>query len=126
RPTTIFPPADPTVGDPAEVPDDYTPVVGGQVSFAIGEQTKTIVIKVNADFLDEPNENFRVLLSQPVGATITDGEGIATIQNADQPPTLSIDSITVNEPASGTAQAVFTVTLSNPSLSEVRVTVTTM
>jgi hypothetical protein len=125
--TTIdYATANPTVGDPAEVPDDYTPVVGGQVSFAVGEQTKTIVIKVNADFLDEPNENFRVLLSQPVGATIVDPEGVATIQNDDQAPTLSIDSVTVNEPESGTTQAVFTVTLSNPSLSEVRVTVTTM
>jgi hypothetical protein len=126
-PTTIdYATADPTAGDPAEVPDDYTPVAGGQVTFDIGEQTKTIVIKVNADFLDEPNENFRVLLSQPVGATIADGEGVATIQNDDVPPALSIDSITVNEPGSGTTQAVFTVTLSNPSLSEVRVTVTTM
>ncbi len=126
-PTTIsYDTANPLVGDPAEVPDDYTAVVGGQLSFAVGEQTKTIVIKVNADVLDEPNENFRVLLSQPVGAAIADGEGIATIQNDDQAPTLSIDSVTVNEPGSGTAQAVFTVTLSNPTQSEVRVTVTTM
>ncbi len=126
-PTTInYATADPLTGDPAEVPDDYTAVATGQVSFAVGEQTKTIVIKVNADVLDEVDENFRVLLSQPVGATIADGEGVATIQNDDQPPTLSIDNVTVNEPGSGTTQAVFTVTLSNPSLSEIRVTVTTM
>ena len=35
------------------------------------------------DFINEPNETFRVILSGPVGASIIDGEGIGTIVNDD-------------------------------------------
>jgi len=45
--------------------------------------SQTISITVNVDTTKEPNETFSVNLSAASGATISDGQGIGTIQNDD-------------------------------------------
>ena len=54
-------------------------------------------------------------LSNPINATIADGQGIGTITDDDPPPTLSINDVTVAEGNAGTTDATFTVTLGAPS-----------
>ena len=55
----------------------------GTLSFAPGQTTQTITVALIGDTLVEANETFRVNLSVPTNAVITDGIGICTIVNDD-------------------------------------------
>jgi peptide/nickel transport system substrate-binding protein len=83
--TVSYATADVTAG-----PSDYTPATG-TVTFAAGEQTKTITIGVSGDTLPEPTETFHVHLSSSSSGTVVDGRGIGRIVNDDggdtTPPT---------------------------------------
>ena len=68
---------------------DYTPVSGTLV-FSAGETSKTIVIEILDDQLDESNEIITILLSTPVNAVIEDGSGSVEIVDND------ITSIIIN------------------------------
>ena len=57
---------------------DYSASVG-TLTFLPGETLKTISVVVNYDAATEGNETFNVLLSNPVGATLTDATGVGTI-----------------------------------------------
>ena len=75
----------------------------------------TIVVPILDDYLDEPDENFTVTLSNPVDGRISDGEATGTISDDDEPPppgspSLSIDDVLVGEDA---GNAEFTVTLTH-------------
>jgi hypothetical protein len=109
-----------TGANPATAGEDYTAATG-TVTFAAGESEKTFTIPLLGDQVLEPDETFRVILSTPLGATIADGEALVTIQNDDTPPQITIANTTVVEPAAGTANAVFMVTLSTPLTSAVLV-----
>ncbi len=67
------------------------------------------------DALDEDDETFSVVLSNPVNFTIVDDTGVGTITDDDPPPALSVNDVTVTEGDSGTASATFTATLSAAS-----------
>jgi endoglucanase len=58
----------------------------GSVTFAPGEQSKTISIAITPDQLSEANEHFTVVLTNATGATITRATGTATILDDDAPP----------------------------------------
>ena len=89
---------------------DYT-TTSGPLTFAAGDETKTIRVPVLHDTEHEPSETFTVRLSNPTGTTLADRDGRGTIE-ADPTPDLSIaDAATVTEGS----EAVFTVTLSPPS-----------
>ena len=100
---------------------DYRPVETPQtLVFSPGQVTKTISVPVHGDTVDEANENFFVDLSSATFATISDGRGIATIQD-DELPSVSVgDAGSVTEGAS----ASFSVTLSRPKSFSVSVTYT--
>jgi Calx-beta domain len=97
---------------------DYT-AKSGDVIIPHGQLSQTITIAVIGDRLAESTETFAVNLSAPVNATIGDGQGIGTI--LDDEPRVSINDVTVTEGNTGSANAMFTVTLS--ALSDVDVTV---
>jgi Bacterial Ig domain/Calx-beta domain len=105
-----------TANGSATAGSDYTQT-SGTVTFQPGETTKTVTVPVLADALVEPNETFTIGLSTPTNATIAQGQGTGTIVDGTAPPlpTLSINSVTVTEPASGSVNASFTVTLSAQS-----------
>jgi hypothetical protein len=85
----------------------------GTVVFLPGEpREQTITVPVYGDTIDEPDEDFYILLSQPSGAIILDYVARAVILNDDR-PTLSVDDVTVVEGDEGTVDAVFTVSLSS-------------
>ena len=64
---------------------DYT-AASGTLTFAVDEQEKTVNVTVLEDSHDDGGETLELVLSNPVGATITDGTGTGTINNADPMP----------------------------------------
>lgn len=96
--------------------------VSGTLTFAPGETAKTITVNVIGD--DEPEayeETFLVNLTAPVNATIADGQGLGRIQN-DDGPLISITDVSAPEGTGiGVTPFQFTVSLSAPSGTQVRV-----
>ncbi|MGK7925832.1 MAG: Calx-beta domain-containing protein, partial [Spirulina sp.] len=84
----------------------------GTVSFAANETAKTITIDVPGDTLDENNESVTITLSNASIGTIATNSATTTIVDDDNPPTIAIGDVTVNENA-GTAS--FSVSLSAAS-----------
>jgi hypothetical protein len=108
-----------TADGTATAGSDYDP--GSQaVLFAPGVTVSPFTVAVRGDRVWEADETFFVDLSAPVNATLADAQGVGTIQS-DDPAGLSIADLDVVEPASGTRSAVFTVTLSPVSASQVTV-----
>lgn len=54
-------------------------------SIPAGTQVYTFIVSVNGDTNVEPNETFFVNVTNLSGATVTDGQGLGTIQNDDSP-----------------------------------------
>ena len=61
----------------------------GSLSFAPGEISKTVTVNVVTDDIPEPDETFRLTLSNPGNASLSKAVGVATITNDD------IDSTTL-------------------------------
>ncbi|MFD2564519.1 beta strand repeat-containing protein [Aquimarina rubra] len=105
-----------TVNNTAIAPGDYTPtLIPNTITFpGTSLSTQTISVPIIDDNIAETAETFFVNLSNPSdgSVTITDAQGIGTI-NANDPISLTINDVSVNE-AAGTA--VFTVTSSGGSL----------
>ena len=72
-----------TANGSAAAGQDYA-ATSGTLVFNPGERTKTVVVAVNGDRTREQNETFRVNLSAPDGATLSDAQGVGTIRNDDR------------------------------------------
>ena len=66
----------------------------GTLTFAAGVTSQTIVVPIVDDSLVEGDELFQVQLSNPVGATIADAWGDATIID-NEAPSFSVNDVTV-------------------------------
>lgn len=73
-----------TADQTAAAGSDYQ-AAAGTISFAPGVVTRTVSIGVMGDGAIETDETFVVNLSAPVGATLADGQGQATISDDDAP-----------------------------------------
>jgi predicted extracellular nuclease len=62
---------------------DYTPLVNQPGSIASGNTSTTVTVVVNGDPTSEPNETFFVNITNIVGATGGDVQGLGTITNDD-------------------------------------------
>jgi hypothetical protein len=90
---------------------DYTAASGALMFMQGGATSQTVNVSTTGDTKDEDDETFYLNLSNPSNATIADSQGVATIQDNDSPPTLSI-----NDPSAGEGgSATHTVTLSAAS-----------
>jgi chitinase len=101
-----------TTGGTATPGVDYIAQGPATLDFGNGESSRTVIVPVIVDATQEPDETVILTLSNPVGVSIADGTGEATILNDDNPPqpaTLSINDVSVPE---GGGPAVFTVTRS--------------
>jgi hypothetical protein len=98
---------------------DYI-ATSGTLTFNPGETVKSIAIEVLGDNIDEINEKIFVNLTNPTNATIGTVPGIVTILD-DDGPTVSVSDASVTEGNTGTRNAVFTVTLSAPTVEDVLV-----
>ena len=77
-------------GNTAAVSGDLSGTTSGTLTFSPGDTSMTASIGTNEDSTDEENETFTVTLSSPSNATITDATGTGTINNDDNPPTVSV------------------------------------
>lgn len=103
---------------------DYT-ARSGTLVFAPGEKTKTITVPVAGDTQDEPDETFRLVLSNPADAVLARAVATGTIVNDDFPVTLSAAGVSVREGDSGLVPLTVTLTLDRAPVREVSVMVST-
>lgn len=82
---------------------DFTATTSGTVNFLAGQTSKPVLVRVSHDALNEADETFNVVLSNPAATppgpapVIGDGSGLGTITNDDAPVTLSVADATANE-----------------------------
>jgi hypothetical protein len=103
-----------TSDNTAVSPADYT-AASGTLSFAAGDVAKGINIPIIDDNLTESMEAFNLTLANGLGATLVSTTIQISIFDNDPAPTVSINDVTVTEGNSGLTNAVFTVSLGNPS-----------
>jgi hypothetical protein len=72
--------ASPTPGFPAS---DYYPLPKTIITFAPGEQSKSVVVYIESDELAEPDETVAVKLSNSKGAKLAKKIGLGTIDDDD-------------------------------------------
>jgi hypothetical protein len=75
-----------TANDSADAADYQS--ISGDLTFSPGETSKTMTVLINGDLTLESNEMLFVNLSGSVNAGISDGQGIGTIINDDNVPSL--------------------------------------
>jgi len=84
----------------------------GSITFAAGEQSKTISIAITPDTLDEANEHFSLVLTNAQGATIARATATATIVDDDAtatPPVTPTPTPPTTPPTTGDLEALFAV-----------------
>jgi len=105
---------------------DYVAKATAGMRMAAGVTSKSFSVSIVGDTSTESDESFFVRLSNPVGATIADGEAVGTILNDDVAlPFITIGNLSISEGNSGTKNANFTVSLSAPSATTVSFDVAT-
>ena len=109
-----------TADGTASAGSDYT-AGSGTLTFAAGETTETVAVALLPDDKTESNESFFVNLSGPVGATLADAQGMATIVSKGAAPSLSITDVVARE----SEGAAFAVELTGTATSPVSVTFST-
>lgn len=92
---------------------DYA-AANGTITFPPGVTSRTVVVAVVPDGLDEVDETFRLNLSAPVGATVAVGQSVATIDD-DDGPLISVAESTGTEGNGGGTPLAFTFSLSAAS-----------
>ena len=102
---------------------DYTAVTAGMLTFAAGETSKTVTVKVKGDTLDEgAGETVVVKLSNATTGISTGGGTAATVSTSgtitDDDPNFSINSPSVTEGDNESENLVFTVRLSRVSTTQ--------
>jgi cellulase/cellobiase CelA1 len=88
---------------------DFTPF-SGTLTFAPGETSKTVAVKVAGDARQEANETFQIALSSPTGATLSKATATATIVNDDGTTPTNPTTPTTPTPTGARIQATTTVT----------------
>lgn len=106
----------------ANAGSDYA-AKSGQLVFAPGQTLMTVPVTIFGDAIAEPDERFRLTLSNPTNATLERPAGEAVIQDDDSGPrpTLTMTPVRVLEGTTSNNDAVFRVTLSSAATAEVRV-----
>ena len=103
--------------------DDFEPMQG-TLTIPAGSQTATLSVLLTEDSLDEADETFVVQLVNATSAALgANSSASVTIQDDDDPPTMSVGDVTATEDT-GTIE--IDVRLDRPSGREVRVTYRTV
>lgn len=103
-----------TIAGTATAPNDYTTTTG-TATITAGSTTQTITVPTNNDTTDEANKNFSVVISNANLGAIIDNTGVATLNDNDTVPAISINDVAIAEGGN----LVFTVSLTNPSESNI-------
>jgi uncharacterized repeat protein (TIGR03806 family) len=105
-----------TTDGTATAGSDYA-AASGTLTFSPGVTSLSVLVTINGDTLNEPDEQFQVSLSAPsANATIAGGVATGTITNDDPQPLVSIAAPAVaDEGNAGTKAFTFNVSLSTAS-----------
>ncbi|MEO7837375.1 MAG: Calx-beta domain-containing protein [Acidimicrobiales bacterium] len=112
-----------TANDSALRDLDYV-ATSGSVSLPPGVTSIPVKVMVNGDTEDEADEAFTVTLTGATNVALGDARGVATIVDDDPAVSgkgLAIGDVSIHEGDAGTRAAVFTVSLSRPSVVTVTV-----
>lgn len=112
-----------TANGSAAAGSDYQATTG-VLTLTPGVVSGGITVSVLGDSIDEVDETFTINLSNPVNVTIAGSQGVGTIDD-DDGPSVSVNSVAVNEGNAGTTPATFTVSLSATSPQSVAVSYAT-
>jgi Ca2+-binding RTX toxin-like protein len=94
----------------------------GILTFAPGETTKTILVPVRGDLVDEADAGFQVTLSNPTrGAVLVDATATSTILNDDKVISITGPVAAIEEGFAGTREHIFTVNLSSAAVGDTTV-----
>ena len=98
-----------------------------ELKIVAGDTSVDVLVPTVQDQLDESNETLELLLSDPVGAVITDGTAAGLIIDDDPLPGLRVGDASASEadPGDPVVKATFTLSLSEPSGRDVTVTYST-
>jgi hypothetical protein len=114
-----------TADDTATVADNDYVADAGQLDFAPGETSKTVLIEVVGDVASEGDETFDVVISSPVNATLGSDTDVVTIVDNDPIPpgsaVLTVTGATKREGGAGTTTLTFSVTRSDETTTAVDV-----
>jgi hypothetical protein len=117
-----------TANGTATAGSDYT-AASGTVTFAAGQTGTVVNVTITGDNTYEPDETFKINLSNPQGLGIAGGSATITIQNDDAqpvtPPVISVAPQSVTEGNSGPSTFSIVLTLSKAATTAISVTVTT-
>lgn len=98
---------------------DYV-ATNGVVTFPPGATNASVTVVVKRDLLDEgDSEVFYLQLSNPSNTVLERTQAACMILDDDEPPTLTVQSVTVTEGNSGLTNMLFKVLLSAPSGREI-------
>ncbi|MCU1498252.1 MAG: hypothetical protein JWM47_2205 [Acidimicrobiales bacterium] len=75
-----------TVNGTARAGSDYAAQSLATLAFGPGEASKTVVVATSADAVVEANENFRLALSTPANALLSDASATATVNDVGSSP----------------------------------------
>ncbi|RYX84047.1 hypothetical protein EON83_11950 [bacterium] len=98
-----------TVDGTATIADNDYIATSGTLSFAPGDHSKTITVKVIGDTTIEPNETLSLVLTNPQNLTLSNTTATGTIINDDTPPTFS--NLAFTELTKSVSEAAGSVTL---------------
>jgi len=72
-----------TADGTANAGSDYVALINSPFTITSGNSSTTVTVQVNGDTTPEPNETFFVNITNIVGATASDSQGLGTITNDD-------------------------------------------
>ena len=99
-----------TTNGTAQSGSDYVALASKVFTIPAGATSVQVPVTLKGDALDEPDETFNLVLSNPVGATLAKTTAVATIVDTDDPPGFSVADATVIE-GNGTKTVSAVVTL---------------
>jgi large repetitive protein len=113
------------VSGSATAPSDYLTTASIEVNIPSGLLEQEFAVQIHGDRIDEENETFFVILSNPLNAVISVGQGVGTILDDDSAPTLRAGDCSLAEGDTGAPVCIFSSTLSAASQKTVTVSYST-
>jgi hypothetical protein len=107
--------------NPASLSNDLTRATG-TLEFPRGSKEATIEVTIKGDVVDEDNETFEVVLSDPRGGTLSSvARATGTIRDDDAAPIAKVADFEANEGNSSSTNFSFKISLDHPSAQTVTV-----
>jgi hypothetical protein len=100
-----------TTNGTAVAGSDYVALASKVFTIPAGAVSVSVPVTLRGDDLDEEDETFNLVLSNPAGATLARTTAVATIIDTDEPPGFSVGDVSVVE-GNGTKTVLAVVTLS--------------